>query len=146
MYTDRQMYGLITKPQPELIARYDLINKPDPDELYHFGILGMKWGVRRYQNKDGSYTKDGKERYGIGDDDKDYGSEMNKKETIKGEQVRNLMNKLGVDYDEVYSEAIKDNDKFKDLLDSEDPDDYREAEIYWYEKHMHDRSSKSKGV
>lgn len=31
-------------------------------ELYHYGIKGMKWGVRRYQNKDGSLTKAGKER------------------------------------------------------------------------------------
>lgn len=36
-------------------------------ELYHHGILGQKWGVRRFQNQDGSYTAAGKERYGIED-------------------------------------------------------------------------------
>lgn len=33
------------------------------NELYHHGIKGMKWGVRRYQNFDGSYTKAGLKRY-----------------------------------------------------------------------------------
>ena len=32
-------------------------------ELYHYGIKGQKWGVRRYQNYDGSYTKAGMKRY-----------------------------------------------------------------------------------
>lgn len=33
------------------------------DELYHHGIKGQKWGVRRYQNLDGSLTAKGRERY-----------------------------------------------------------------------------------
>ena len=32
-------------------------------ELYHYGVKGMKWGVRRYQRKDGSITEDGAKRY-----------------------------------------------------------------------------------
>lgn len=34
--------------------------------LVHHGILGQKWGVRRYQNPDGSYTEAGKKRYSQG--------------------------------------------------------------------------------
>ena len=33
------------------------------NELYHHGILGQRWGVRRYQNSDGSLTSEGKKRY-----------------------------------------------------------------------------------
>ena len=36
-----------------------------PNDLQHHGILGMKWGVRRYQNKDGSLTAAGRRHYGV---------------------------------------------------------------------------------
>lgn len=39
---------------------------PSKDDAQHHGVLGMKWGIRRYQNKDGSLTARGKRRLGIG--------------------------------------------------------------------------------
>lgn len=44
---------------------YDgVILKPDLDDaLEHYGVLGMKWGVRRYQDKNGNLTEKGKKKY-----------------------------------------------------------------------------------
>lgn len=40
--------------------------KLDTTFLKHYGTLGMKWGERRYQNKDGSLTPEGRRHWGIG--------------------------------------------------------------------------------
>lgn len=51
------------------MSEYVLFSNGDfasSDELYHWGIKGQKWGVRNFQNKDGSLTPAGRERYGDG--------------------------------------------------------------------------------
>ena len=41
---------------------FDAAIKEKEDHLEHHGVLGQKWGIRRYQNKDGSLTDEGKRR------------------------------------------------------------------------------------
>lgn len=65
----------------------------ETDSLCHFGIKGMKWGVRRFQNEDGSLTQEGKERY--------YGEyiqkqKINIKQASKSKEVSDAIKELSI--------------------------------------------------
>lgn len=93
------------------------------NSLCHYGIFGMHWGVRRFQNKDGSLTPEGRKHY--------YGSEMTRNEKLKMTRARNAELKAKKDKliakgdkqalyknrelftDEEYDEAMKRADRFE---------------------------------
>ena len=64
--------------------------------LAHYGIKGMKWGIRRYQNKDGSLTPQGRKRYS-----QDYAdtAELRKKsaEQLSDDQIRKLNKRINLE-------------------------------------------------
>ena len=47
------------------MSYYYVAGLPCSTELYHHGIIGQKWGIRRWQNKDGSLTTEGRRHYGV---------------------------------------------------------------------------------
>lgn len=55
--------------------------------LQHHGIKGQKWGVRRYQNADGSLTSDGKKRYSGGDGSTSKASEADAQKKARAKKI-----------------------------------------------------------
>ena len=85
------------------------------DELYHWGVKGMKWGVRRYQNKDGTLTAKGKKRYAMSEDAKT-ASELKKKKVseMSNAELRKLneRTRLEQEYSKLNPGAIRKGWKF----------------------------------
>ena len=96
------------------------------NELYHFGIKGMKWGVRRYQNEDGSLTPAGKKHYGNMSDDKLQKSLYKQVKKTRANQSDwsnqwNVNNTIGK-----HSKAVEDRYR-KDVKKFQSSDEYKKA-------------------
>lgn len=80
-------------------------NYTDPDILEHYGILGMKWGVRRFQDKNGRLTSAGKKRY-----DDETSNSFSKKSSFKASKEVGdslIERKLGIKLSDRAKTAIK---------------------------------------
>lgn len=81
------------------------MNYLEISELYHHGIKDQKWGVRRYQNYDGTLTPEGKERYNKG---------AKEVEELTGKEVRA---EKGADGNYYYTDKNGDKQLFKTRVD-----------------------------
>lgn len=83
-------------------------------ELYHSGIKGMRWGIRRYQNKDGSLTPAGKKRYKATEEELKAREQVIKnKERLKAKQDKLAAKKAELDAREKALEGEKKSKKSK---------------------------------
>ncbi len=73
------------------------------NELYHFGVPGMRWGVRRYQNVDGSLTSRGRKRF------KEVSKSSKEQERVRKESLK----LLGKDLKRTDRKYEKVNQKFE---------------------------------
>ena len=129
--------------------------------LYHYGIPGMQWGKRRFQNKDGSLTEAGKRRYA-----KAIASEARKNSTPKGNihRVGKMVaediasGKLGDKYDDQVKKVSAAMNKFRDdqyeveigFKDSgmwqKAFDEAKDKTIKWYEDNDPERLAEIRGI
>lgn len=91
------------------------------DYISHFGVKGMKWGIRRYQNKDGSLTPEGRKRYGRSEDS-EIVRELRKKpvSAMSNQELETVIRRMNLErqYRDLKSSEINSGKKkAKEVLD-----------------------------
>lgn len=92
-------------------------------ELYHYGVLGMKWGVRRFQNKDGTLTKAGQTRYAEGASKETFKKDLKALRSRNGIKIKYDLSEDGrMDIKSVYSSdgVARGREYAQQLMDTND--------------------------
>lgn len=112
----KEIFDTLTESQQKMVCALVGLslgyNESDNDEyIEHHGVKGMKWGVRRYQNYDGSYTRKGLERYKKAESNYEKAKEAQKKGVGSRSEVRVAKKKMSNAYDKLKSDKMADEGK-----------------------------------
>ena len=71
----------------------------ESNELMHYGIKGQRWGLRRYQKKNGRLTDSGKKRYESWSDDAKTANELKRKKMhqMTNSEIKKLIERLNLE-------------------------------------------------
>jgi len=98
-------------------TRQYVTENPREDELTHWGIKGQKWGLRRYQNPDGTLTEEGKKHYGRLTADYNYTKSDGVTPTFFAKRDSKIANKSAVkEYNKDLKRLSKESEKAQKVM------------------------------